>query len=529
MHDDYDRLARLEATFEQAAVGIAHVRPDGSFIDVNEQFCSITGHDKRSLLENGFQQITHPADLAEDVAKVESLLSGKASRYAMEKRYIRADREIVWVNLTVSLVRDDFGEPNFFVAVIEDVSTRKAAEAMRDKATAQARAKSTFLANMSHEIRTPMTGVLGFAELLADTELNQEQLAYVQAITQSGNSMMNILNDILDFSKIEAGKLKISEANFELRGCLENWVRLFRPAADAKGISLSLYVTSSVPKLVKGDQFRIGQIICNLIGNAVKFTDQGSIHVSVDEEAASGMLSFSIEDTGIGIESTQSARIFNQFEQGGTGTSQGGTGLGLSISTQLANLMGGSLTVISEPGRGSKFTLQIPLKIEREPGDKAAELGPYQSKADNWSPRILLAEDFELNQRLFLSMLSNLGLEADVADDGQFAVEKVEQARASCRPYDIIFMDVQMPNMDGITATGAIRKSGPESERTVIYALTANSYPEDVQRCLNAGMQGHIAKPFKKSALQQAVREAEASINKNVLTIVPSPRPAEAS
>ncbi len=360
-----------------------------------------------------------------------------------------------------------------------------------------ARAKSEFLANMSHEIRTPMNGVLGFAELLRNGELEAEERRYANLIYESGRSMMLLLNDILDISKIEAGQIVLSPETVDVEHLIAGCVRLHSAHAQQKNITLNYEMRSGVPSHFVIDQLRLRQIILNLIGNAVKFTESG--HVKVITRFEDESLIAEVKDSGIGIAPGRLEDIFTPFEQedGRTSRKYGGTGLGLSISRQLAELLGGTLTCTSTPGEGSCFKLTVPVEIADQMAPPAlADLRPANDLPMPSASRILLAEDHDVNRMLVGAMLEKCGQGVDIAVDGKEAVAKVLAAAQDDQPYDLVLMDIQMPGMDGYAATRAIRKHGIDARALPIVAITANAFPEDIAAARDAGMQAHMAKPL---------------------------------
>ncbi|MGP0070238.1 MAG: PAS domain S-box protein [Isosphaeraceae bacterium] len=644
---------RFRSAFESASTGMAILDPRGRFVRVNPSFCAILGHDEPELLSRDFQSITHPDDLDTDLALVRQLATGEIRFFRREKRYLHRCGNLVHATVSVSAARDTADHPLTYLALIEDITARRRAEAAlrekdrryraifdqtfqfsgllapdgtvlevnrtaldfggltredvvgrpfwetrwwtisreaqehlkgaiadaaegrfvrfevdirgagdvvatfdfslkplrddldritmlipegrditsrkraererdaymtelaqaRDQALEATRIKSNFLANMSHEIRTPMNGIIGMAELLMETDLDEGQREYATTIVNSADTLLTLINDILDLSKIEAGKLVLDALDFKLRTLMEDVTDLLSPAAHRKGLEISCLVPTDVPECLVGDPTRIRQLLINLAGNAVKFTETGSVLLEarlLREDEREAVIGLAVRDTGIGIPQDRRETIFNSFTQADESINRrhGGTGLGLTICRQLASLMGSRIELESEPGVGSTFRLELKLpKSSREALRCGAEPSedPDGRKPDHRDAslglHVLVVDDHESNRKVALRMLEQLGCRTGLAANGREALESLERAR-----YDIVLMDIQMPVVNGLEATRAIRSGESGTARRMpIIALTAHAMEADRRRCLEAGMDGYLAKPIKKQDLLQAL------------------------
>lgn len=510
---------QLRLLTDAAPVGIFQTDADDRYTDTNPRWSEITGLPYQ-------EAVGRPWDCMIDSERCAGLRADLAddSTHGPEFGH-RFKIDLPGLPPRVVLLKsrsipDGHGGVSGWVGTLADVTAEAEAEAAlsdaRDKANEASHLKSDFLANMSHEIRTPMNGVIGMTELLLETDLDPIQRDYAQTVRNSGEALLNIIDEILDFSKVEAGELKIEDVSFSVRNVVDDVVGLLAGPAQTKGLELAAVVESPVPNLVRGDPGRVRQVLTNLIGNALKFTQTGTIHVRVtksDSGNEGAFLRFEVSDTGVGIAPNKLDPIFQPFVQADASTSRkyGGTGLGLSISGQLVDLMGGGCGVSSQLGEGSTFWFTIPvgddpepttndsLPAASDPGDTGlatADPPPPSSDHPEGSGRLLVAEDNVINQKVVVAMLSSGGYTVDTVFNGAEAVKAVAST-----PYDAVLMDCQMPEMDGYEATVAIRALEDPGRCTPIIGVTAGAREEDRRRCLDTGMDAYLSKPLNKDAL----------------------------
>ncbi|HET7791871.1 MAG TPA: ATP-binding protein [Rhizobacter sp.] len=405
-----------------------------------------------------------------------------------------------------SLLEDPHSQP----MTVDDLVTRRMRdlEQARDHAEQASQAKSRFLAVMSHELRTPLHGVLGAADLLRDPTLNEpNRRELVEAVRRGGTHLLHLINDVLDLSRIEAGRLELLDQPFELRNCLTGTMEAVQAPAEAKGLQCRLAVDESVPAWLRGDEFRLKQVLINLVGNAIKFTDRGHVSLALRYEPAVQELQIYVEDTGIGIEHAHQALVFDAFHQadGGATRRHAGTGLGLAITRQLVTLMHGKLTLQSEPGVGTRVTLRLPLRASAAAAPPASNSALTPLGGGLSSVRVLLVDDDAVNTMIASQMLESAGVTVLTASTGVEALNQLTRGG-----FDLVLMDWRMPDMDGLEATRRLRagEAGEAARHLPVIGFTANAYAEDRAACLAAGMDDVLVKPVGRVRLLETVQHA---------------------
>ena len=509
---------RFAELFETLQEGVYFCDREGTLLDVNPAMVRLLGYSDRDELV-GTNIGKHYFDMPLDPFPERKQTDHSAS-LTREITLRRKDGTPIICIDNSNAVGDAFGRMIRHQGTLVDITVRKRSEAELQKAKEAAEAansaKSAFLAHMSHEIRTPMNAVIGMTELALDTDLTLEQREYLTMARESGKSLLRLINDILDFSKIEAGKLELDSTDFSLRHGINDMAKILGVRARQKGLELSLHIPPEVPDALLGDPGRLRQVLSNLVDNAIKFTERGAVDLTIEKISQSEedvRLHFSVEDSGIGIPPEKRQLIFEAFAQADNSTTRkyGGTGLGLSISSRLVRLMSGNIWVESESNRGSAFHFTARFGLQKQPAQKMYLQGADSDSAllashrpdreGRLELRILLVEDNTINQILAQRLVHKRGDQIVVTNNGREALAVLERER-----FDLILMDVQMPEMSGIEVTAAIRRKEKDTGGHIpIIATTASAMKEDRERCLDAGMDAYISKPIERDVLFETI------------------------
>jgi PAS domain S-box-containing protein len=494
---------RFRLLTEAAPVGMFECDAQGKCLYTNPAWQEITQLRGAEGLGEGWERMVHPDDLARVRAEW-SAAQLAATTLNTRFRVVPGD-DGRWVD-ACAVPTIAHGEVIGWVGTLVEITATLEAErtsnAARDRAVDASRLKSEFVANISHEIRTPLNAVLGLAEILAGTNLDEKQLSYVDTLRRAGDDLLTLLNDILDLSKIEAGAMRVEAVPFDLEAMVQATADLFAPSARSKGLDFAVVAAPGLTRQLIGDWPRLRQVVSNLVSNAIKFTDTGGVEVHIATTARAGgtvELAIAVADTGPGIDDADRERVFDVFGQADSSPTRRsrGSGLGLPISRQILDLMKGTLSLESVVGEGSVFTARVLLETGRQRVDAPAR----EETSDVVKRRVLVVEDNAVNQLVLQTLLTSQGCEVELADDGVAGA-----VAAADTDFDLIFMDCQMPRMDGYEATAAIRAMPGSRGSVPIVALTASAMPADRQRCLDAGMDDYLSKPVSRAALSEVLQ-----------------------
>jgi two-component system sensor histidine kinase/response regulator len=509
-----DQLRQAETRYrtlvEQmpAVVYVQEIGSPDSAMYMSSQIETLTGYSPEECKNPDLRwRMVHPDDREQMQSEAEQPAE-PGEVVATEYRVLHRSGRTVWVRNESVIVEDEASGSRYWQGFMVDITERKRAEAELVEARLVAeeanRAKSEFLANMSHEIRTPMNGVIGMTGLLLDTDLSEEQREYAETVRVSGENLLTIINDILDFSKIEAGKLDLETIDFDLRNTVEEALGLLAERAQSKGVELVSLIEHDVPSALRGDPGRLSQILTNLLGNAIKFTEEGEavLRVSLaEEQGGTAEVRFEVRDTGIGMTPEQRERLFQAFTQADVSTTRryGGTGLGLVISKQLIEMMGGQIGVESEPGKGSIFSFTA--RLQRQPGRSQTTITPRKSFEDL---RILIVDDNETNRKILHNQVISWGMKNGQAEGGPKALEMLRAAAQRGESYDLAILDLHMPGMDGIELAHII-KEDPSIASTKLILLTSMGLRGEAEQARRVGFAAYLTKPVRQSKLYDAI------------------------
>ncbi len=501
---------RFRSLVKTAESVIILLSPDKKILEFNRMAEELFGRTRHEVLGRDYYELFVPERLwGECSRQFSTVLAGNPLRL-LENYVLVRDGEERLIQWSLSRLLDAKGDALGVLAVGQDITERKRGEVelceAKDAAEEASRAKSEFLANMSHEIRTPISAIIGMSEMTLNTDLSSEQQGYLVTVKKAAESLLHIINDILDISKIEARKMELRPEDFNLHEMLDKQLSVLRVQAEEKGIELRSSIGDQVSRCYHGDEYRLGQIIINLVGNSIKFTEKGYVEILVEHSGSyeeGAILEFKVKDTGIGISEDKAEKLFESFVQLNAGYSKRhpGSGLGLAISRQLVEMMGGQITFSSKEGWGTEFRFTVKLKSSE--GDCVEELSSLNSDGNGErkvAARILLAEDNATNQVYISHFLTEEGFQVETAENGLEALEMLK----SGGPFDLILMDVQMPEMDGLEATKKIRDSGDDIP---IIALTAYAMEGDREKFLKSGMDAYSSKPVKIDELTKLINK----------------------
>ncbi len=506
--------AKYRSIFENAIEGIFQTTPDGRYLSANPALARIYGYESTEQLIEGIGDIERQLYVDADRRHVfKRLMDEQEVISNFESQIYRRDRSIIWISESARVVRDEQGQIEYYEGTVVDISERKHSEVLsREKETAEAanQAKSQFLANMSHELRTPLNGVIGMLDLLNETSPTPQQNRYITIARSSADLLLSTINQILDFSKIEAGKLELESVDFNLRAIIEESLEIVASKAAQKGLELALNMPLGLPPAVRGDAHRLRQIVVNLLGNAIKFTERGQVQVRLSVAADTSeklTIRVAVEDTGIGIPADRRERLFRSFSQVDASTTRqfGGTGLGLAISKQLVELMGGSMGVESQPGRGSSFWFRVPfLKVS------AASATRELATPELRGLRALVVDDNGTNREILFRQLSAWGLRVETACEGTSALEVLRREAAAGKPVEIALIDFHMPTMDGLELARQVR-ADERLKSTPMVMLTSMATPLSSAEADPLDIAGALTKPVRQTQLLEIIQNVAAT------------------